>query len=683
MDEKEKEKLLKEIEKYTEKIKKDPDNDTYYHNRGNVYANLKDYEKAINDYDEAIKLNPNDDKSYYNKGVICVDLIDFNKAIENFNKAISLNHGNVIFYYSRGITYANLNDNDKAIHDFDKAIRLNPNDDRFYYNKGVIYIKLKNYSEAIEAFSKAITLNPNDAFHYNNRGIAYANLKNFKKAINDFNKAIDLNPNDNEFYDNRGHVYTDSKIFDKAINDYNKAIMLNPNNASHYNNRGIAYMDSKIFDKAIHDFDKAIRLNPNNAHYYNNRGNAYFSLENFDKAIHDYDKAIRLNPNEDKFYYNKGNAYFNLENFDKAISNYNKAIDLNPNNASYYSNKGDAYYFLNNYKEAIENYNKAEELNPNRVLLLKEDALKKLRNSKVSNYNKKTILFKENYQNNFDDALASHLNAKSDTDFKKAEEKFNSFMAKYNKSINKPKFQKEVAELKILLKEAELYEIASKEKVKRLKGYLTFADILGWKGIWQKQNTDDGKINNIKKLLLIKSTLEKEFREEEQLYNINLISDTFVIYTRSFELSNKLSRKLIELCLEKELLIRGATSYGECYNKDMVYIGQAVDEAASWHEKGEEIGIFYTSSAKLSIKEKKLTNKNLKECYLKEGIINTKLRKIRTFFINWYNKKNEKNFYEIMKKEIIYPEFSIKYFNTEENIENYLYKENRKTLGEK
>ena len=42
----------------------------------------------------------------------------------------------------------------------------------------------------------------------------------------------------------------------------------------------------------------------------------------------------------------------------------------------------------------------------------------------------------------------------------------------------------------------------------------------------------------------------------------------------------------------KRSLIRGATSYGECYNKDMVYIGQAVDEAASWHEKGEEIWNF-------------------------------------------------------------------------------------------
>ena len=75
-----------------------------------------------------------------------------------------------------------------------------------------------------------------------------------------------------------------------------------------------------------------------------------------------------------------------------------------------------------------------------------------------------------------------------------------------------------------------------------------------------------------------------------------MISDTYVIYTKEQELSNKLSKRLIELCLVNDLLIRGATSYGKFYNNDMVYIGQTVDEAASWHEMGEEIGVFSKKS---------------------------------------------------------------------------------------
>ena len=170
-------------------------------------------------------------------------------------------------------------------------------------------------------------------------------------------------------------------------------------------------------------------------------------------------------------------------------------------------------------------------------------------------------------------------------------------------------------------------------------------------------------------MLSIKNKIDKEFNKYGGNYNLNLISDTFVIYARSLILSNELSKKLIKLCLEEGLLIRGATSYGEYYNKDMVYVGQAVDEAASWHEKGEEIGIFYTASARLS---KNLSDDELEKNFLINNEVNTKIGKIKTYFINWYAKTTKKNFYKIMKKEIIFPEISSKYFNTEEKLNKYI-----------
>ena len=64
MDEKEKEKLLKEIEEYTNKIKKGTKKATIFYNRANSYRNLKIYDEAIKDYNKAIELNPNN-ASYY------------------------------------------------------------------------------------------------------------------------------------------------------------------------------------------------------------------------------------------------------------------------------------------------------------------------------------------------------------------------------------------------------------------------------------------------------------------------------------------------------------------------------------------------------------------------------------------------------------------------------------------
>ena len=65
----------------------------------------------------------------------------------------------------------------------------------------------------------------------------------------------------------------------------------------------------------------------------------------------------------------------------------------------------------------------------------------------------------------------------------------------------------------------------------------------------------------------------------------------------------------------------------------------------------------------------------LEKYHLKNDEVNTKNGKIKTYFINWYDETTEKKFYEIMKKEIIYPEISLKYFNTENRLNKILHPE--------
>ena len=572
------------------------------------------------------------------------------KEIKEYTQKIKEEPDNAIYYYNRGNTYKNLGDYQNAI---------------------------ENYDKAIQDYSKAIELNPNNASYFDNRGNIYFNLENYDKAIQDFNKAIELNPNNALTYYNRGSAYNNLKNYDKAIQDFNKAIELNSNNASYFNNRGSAYGNLEKYEEAIQDFNKAIELNPNNPSYFSNRGSAYGNLEKYEEAIQDFNKAIELNPNNPSYFYNRGITYEDLGESDKAINDFNNVIKLDPNsNFAMELKKVISTLKENEKKENIQQNNKIiytskdkknyEERSDEEFQKVKEDfsSLKENDNDFQEKISTDEDERNKKINKNFEDALDLHLNAETDEEFQKAEEDFSSFIKTYKDFPDKP------PALENLLTEASSYLVASKFRVKRLVGYLTFADILGWKGIWQKQNTDVGKIDNIRKLLSIKDNLNKKFLNDESFHNVKLISDTFVIYSRSFELSNKLSKELIKLCLEKELLIRGATSYGECYNKDMVYIGQAVDEAASWHEKGEEIGIFYTSSARLS---KNLNDDELEKYYLKNNEVNTKHGKIKTYFINWYNETTEKKFYEIMKKEIIYPEISLKYFNTENRLNEILH----------
>ena len=424
----------------------------------------------------------------------------------------------------------------------------------------------------------------------------------------------------------------------KKIEYYTKKIEEDPNNISYFFTRGNTFYDLKEHDKAIENYNKVIELDPKHSFAYNNRGNAFYGLKEYNKAIKDYDKAIELDPNYTLAYNNRGIAYKNLGNYGKVIKDYDKAIELDSNYVDAYNNRGIAYKNLGNYDKAIKDYDKAIELDPNYTLAYnnKEFVDKILKNNKSKDLKEKIQQDSEIFGNieNYEKTLALNENEEIQ---ESTENKFSMEDSKNNSSKG--------------LEE----------------GYLIFADILGWKGIWKKYNSNDERIRIATKLLDIRDILKKEIKEENS--SINLISDTFIVSSNNYEMSNKISKRLIEECLKNSFVIRGTISFGEYYNKDTVYIGPAVDEAASWHDVGEEIGIFYAPSARLSIK---LKDNELKECHLINDEVFIKNRKIKTYFINWYSEENKKNFYNIMRNQIITPDISSKYFNTEEKLNKYL-----------
>ena len=640
----------------------------YYYNRGDTFFDLGKFEDAIQNYDKAIELDSNVNSAcYYNRGTAYFSLGKFEDAIQDYNKAIDLNPNDDLSYSNRGNAYFSLGKFEDAIQDYNKAIDLNPNNASYYYNRGTTFANLEKFEDAIQDYNKAIDLNPNDESVYYNRGVAFIYLNEYEKAIENLSKAIDLNPNKDSTYYNRGIAFTNLSDSEKAIKDFNKAIDLNSNNASYYNNRGTLYINQGNYDEAVKDFSKAIDLNPIFTFGYSNLGNLYNNLNKYEKAIKNLSTAIDLDPNFSDAYNIRGVSYVNQKKFSEAIKDFSKAIDLNPNDKEYYYNLGNLYSNLNEYEKAIENLSKAIDLDPNF-----SDACDVIGIISTIQNNEKVIKFgKNSFKQNIKEfkepiysIIFNQINSLYITgNLKKIKDELLPKIQDFKKESKK---QKNNSEIDKLTKRVELVESIFKDEPQKLEGYLIFADILGWKGIWKKQD----KKNIASVTFGIKSILEKEFDRElkEKKYNVSLISDTFIVFSKEWELSNKVSKKLIELCLENDLVIRGAISYGECYNKDTVYVGQAIDEAASWHDEGEEIGIFCTPSAKQEI----INN----DYDLPEDFIKLKSGEINTFFINWYNKETKKKFDELFSKiDKSSIKVYLKYLNTEKKFNKYLKEE--------
>ena len=543
----------------------------------------------------------------------------------------------------------------KEIEDYTKKIEEDPNNASYYNNRGITFNNLKKYKEAIEDYSEAIKLNPNYSLAYNNRGVSFYNLKDYNKAIEDYNMAIKLNPNYPLTYNNRGNTFFYKKEYENAIKDYSEAIKLKPEKVSYYNNRGDAFFYKKEYENAIKDYSEAIKLKPKEASYYNNRGNAFFYKKEYENAIKDYSEAIKLKPEKVSYYNNRGDAFFYKKEYENAIKDYTKAIEINPNYDLAIKNKN---IILEESKKNIKIENNLEE---SKEITKKKLIEKKQIDKEIIKTSSRITDSDSNYSLIFNKINSLYMTG----NYKEIEKELLPRIQDFKKESEK---QVKTPEIENLIRKVDLIERIFNEKPKKLEGYLIFADILGWKGIWKKQDKKD--IANV--TFFIKNILEKEFDRElkEKKYNISLISDTFIVFSKEWELSNKLSKKLIELCLENDLVIRGAISYGECYNKDTVYVGPAVDEAASWHDEGEEIGIFCTPSAKQEI----INN----DYDLPEDFIKLKSGEINTFFINWYNKETKKKFDELFSKiDKSSIKVYLKYLNTEKKFDKYLKEEKK------
>lgn len=80
-------------------LEKNPDAEEIYANRGLAFAFQKNYELALQDYNKAIELKP-DGNTYFNRGMIYYNVGENEKAIVDFQQSINMNFviGDVYFY---------------------------------------------------------------------------------------------------------------------------------------------------------------------------------------------------------------------------------------------------------------------------------------------------------------------------------------------------------------------------------------------------------------------------------------------------------------------------------------------------------------------------------------------------------------------------------------------------------
>ena len=147
---------------WTDVIEKYPMGNTIpYLNRGNVYMNSGQYEKAIADYSAVSEINPKNETGYLNTGFIYYQQKNFDKAIEVSLKGLKANPGNVMLYDNLAYYYFEKGDYENAVSNFRRCLEIDGN--KFdaelglavsYYCEGDINNSKRYFNEAKEMDSR-------------------------------------------------------------------------------------------------------------------------------------------------------------------------------------------------------------------------------------------------------------------------------------------------------------------------------------------------------------------------------------------------------------------------------------------------------------------------------------------------------------------------------------------------
>ena len=121
--------------------------------RGDSYAELSLYERAIQEYDEAIRLERNHAEAYYKRALAYEALgntteaeNDLERAIQSYDEQVAKDKTFGEAYHGRGLAFQALGKNEQAERDFAKANEL----EHYYYSFDCLVTILDDFTKALE-----------------------------------------------------------------------------------------------------------------------------------------------------------------------------------------------------------------------------------------------------------------------------------------------------------------------------------------------------------------------------------------------------------------------------------------------------------------------------------------------------------------------------------------------------
>ena len=176
----------------TQKILKEQINPMLYIQRGHLYFQLHEFEKAISDFNVALSIDNSLQQAYFERGMALARNGQIEKGIKDLTHFIKFNPKSSLAYTKRGVRYIWANKLKLAQQDLEHAVMLDHTNSEAHDDLGVLYAQKNIFDKALKHFSLAIQYDPSYQKAYHNMAITYHLTDKSDQALLAINKSLTL-----------------------------------------------------------------------------------------------------------------------------------------------------------------------------------------------------------------------------------------------------------------------------------------------------------------------------------------------------------------------------------------------------------------------------------------------------------------------------------------------------------
>ncbi len=150
------------------------------------------YEEAIVELDRALKIDSKFIPAFYQKGSVYEEWDQRDKAIDSYNQVLKIDPNHEEARMGLGRVYSKLTMNDLAVKEFIKVAERKPNDIKLLFKIALEYWYIQKLPESVEYYKKVLALDPQHLQAHLNIASVYERMKDYDLAIAHIGTAIKL-----------------------------------------------------------------------------------------------------------------------------------------------------------------------------------------------------------------------------------------------------------------------------------------------------------------------------------------------------------------------------------------------------------------------------------------------------------------------------------------------------------